>query len=193
MCEPKDVSSKAYMAKSLALTKCNWMRSKNRAGKKLEGRANVINPESLPIPDGGREKFDQYIKDSAAVILDSDGLLLQADMLLSFVLDKKGKPSKITVLQSNCEACEKEAIRLLKSGTKWIGKTWCCGDSENGVLNHLPDVNCRRIFLRNIKALKLSLLISCNILQVINHLLPTKEFKSDLYERLPCGIFDINL
>lgn len=127
MCEPKDVSSKAYMAKSVALTKCNWMRSKNRAGKKLEGRANVINRESLPIPDGGREKFDQYIKDSAAVILDSDGLRLEVDILLSFVLDKKGKPSKITVLQSNCEACEKEAIRLLENGPEWIGKPGAAG------------------------------------------------------------------
>jgi hypothetical protein len=41
---------------------------------------------------------------------------------LSFDVNKAGEPVNITVKKSLCEACDKEAIRLLKEGPKWKKK-----------------------------------------------------------------------
>ena len=94
---------------------------------KLEGKVNGVNVTTpAPYPKEGKENFDQYIKDNAVPVLDSTGERIASNILLSFTLNKKGKPSHINVLESSCEACEKEAIRLLENGPRWIGKR---GDS----------------------------------------------------------------
>jgi hypothetical protein len=91
--------------------------------KELEGKASGVDVSSAsPYPKEGKEKFDQYIKDNAAIILDVDGKKLMADVLLSFSLNRKGNPLNIKVLESSCKPCEAEAIRLLKEGPKWAGK-----------------------------------------------------------------------
>ena len=91
--------------------------------EKLEGKASGVEVSSRsPYPKEGKENFDQYIKDNAVPVFDSIGERITANILLSFTLTKKGKPAHIKVLESSCEACEKEAIRLLKNGPIWIGK-----------------------------------------------------------------------
>jgi hypothetical protein len=42
--------------------------------------------------------------------------------LLSFTINKKGRPRNIKVLKSSCEACEEKAIELLENGPDWIVK-----------------------------------------------------------------------
>lgn len=105
-------------------------RKKNITGvhsDKLEGKVSGVNVStSAPYPKEGKEKFDQYITDHALPVFDSAGKRIISNVLLSFTLNKKGKPAHIKVLESSCEACEKEAIRLLKNGPDWIGKR---GDS----------------------------------------------------------------
>jgi hypothetical protein len=94
---------------------------------KLEGKVSGVNvTTAAPYLKEGKENFDQYIKDNAVPVLDSTGERIASNILLSFTLNKKGKPAHINVLQSSCEACEKEAIRLLENGPRWIGKR---GDS----------------------------------------------------------------
>lgn len=91
---------------------------------KLEGKVRGVNvTTATPYPKEGKEKFDQYIKDNAVPDFDSTGERITANILLSFTLNKKSKPAHIKVLESSCEACEKEAIRLLKNGPDWVGKS----------------------------------------------------------------------
>ena len=91
--------------------------------ERLERKASGVDASSAsPYPKDGKEKFDQYIKDNATGILDADGDKLTADILLSFSLNEKGNPVDIKVLESSCEPCETEAVKLLKEGPKWVGK-----------------------------------------------------------------------
>ena len=88
----------------------------------LEGKVAGVNmTRYAPYPKNGTEKFDQYIKDNAVPVFDSTGKRISANILLSFTLNRKGKPAHIQVLESSCKACEKEAARLLENGPKWIG------------------------------------------------------------------------
>ena len=89
----------------------------------LQGKVSgvQVNTKS-PYPKDGMEKFDKYIKDHAVAVLDSNGNRIAANILLSFTLNKKGKPSHIKVVESSCKVCEEEAIHLLKDGPDWVGK-----------------------------------------------------------------------
>ena len=90
---------------------------------KLEGKVSGVNVTTdTPYLKEGKENFDQYIKNNAVSVYDSTGERMTANILLSFTLNKKGKPTNIKVLESSCETCEKQAIRLLEDGPKWIGK-----------------------------------------------------------------------
>ena len=100
---------------------------KSVTGAKLDGKVSAVNiTSSSTYPKEGKEKFDQYIKDNALPVFDSTGTRIVSIIFLSFTLNKKHKPAHIKVLESSCEACEQEAIRLLKNGPPWIGKR---GDS----------------------------------------------------------------
>jgi hypothetical protein len=95
--------------------------------EKLEGKASGVTvTTSAPYPKEGKENFDQYIANNAVPVFDSTGKRITSNVLLSFILNKKHRPAHIKVLELSCEACEKEAIRLLKNGPDWIGKR---GDS----------------------------------------------------------------
>jgi hypothetical protein len=131
----RDNKSAAVMNKKnealseVVVTGYGTKRKKNITGvhsDKLEGKVSGVTTTSVPYPKEGKEKFDQYITDNALPVFDSAGKRIISNVLLSFTLNKKGKPAHIKVLESSCEACEKEAIRLLKNGPDWIGKR---GDS----------------------------------------------------------------
>lgn len=85
-----------------------------------------INASSAYLKDG-KKKFDEYIIDNAVPPLDSNGNKMAADILLSFTLNKKCRPSHIKVLESSCKPCQPEAIRLLKNGPVWVGKRGASG------------------------------------------------------------------
>lgn len=89
-----------------------------RSAEKVSGIAVITPP---PFPKGGKEKFEEFIKENAQPVLDSLGKKISANILLSFSLNKKGNPVHIKILESSCKACESEAIRLLKEGPEWVG------------------------------------------------------------------------
>jgi hypothetical protein len=94
-----------------------------RASDALQGKASGVQITTVsPYPKDGTEKFDKYVEDNAVPVLDSNGNRIAANILLSFTLNKKGKPSHIKVVESSCKVCEEEAIRLLKDGPDWVGK-----------------------------------------------------------------------
>jgi hypothetical protein len=84
--------------------------------------AGVQIASSGPQPLGGRQKFNQYIKDSAASVFDENNERATGEVALSFTIDEEGRPKNIEVTRSSCEACEKEAVRLLENGPAWEGK-----------------------------------------------------------------------
>lgn len=93
------------------------------ASKALNGKvAGVQVMQASPQPSGGQEKFDQYLKENTAPIFDENDEHLTGEVLLSFTINKKGRPKNIKVLKSSCEACEQEAIKLLQNGPRWTGK-----------------------------------------------------------------------
>jgi len=120
------MNKKSHSLHEVIVTGYGTQRKKNIIGtnsEKLEGKVSGVDIETgLPYPKDGKEKFDQYIKDNAVPVLDSIGERIPANILLSFTLNKRGKPTHIKVIESSCKPCEKEATRLLKTGPGWMGK-----------------------------------------------------------------------
>ncbi len=103
--------------KERALSRENALSAKI-AGVKI--KANEVRP----FPKN--EKFDQYLSDNIQPILNENGERLAGEVLLSFSVSEKGRPTNIKVAKSSCEGCEEEALRLLESGPDWnseSGKT----------------------------------------------------------------------
>jgi outer membrane biosynthesis protein TonB len=75
-------------------------------------------------PVGGWQAFENYLskntKREERRMKASAGV---REVELQFEVDQAGRPVNINVLQSNCIACHEEAIRLLKEGPSWKGKT----------------------------------------------------------------------
>lgn len=91
--------------------------------KALDGKVAGVSVEQVsPQPSGGFNKFNQYLKENTPPVYDENSERLNGEVLLSFTIDKKGKPENIKVAKSSCAACEDEAIKLLRNGPKWIGK-----------------------------------------------------------------------
>ncbi len=74
-----------------------------------------------PFPKN--EKFDQYLSNNTQPLFNDNGERLTGEVLLSFVVNKKGRPENIKVVKSSCKACEKEAIRLLENGPGWTNES----------------------------------------------------------------------
>ncbi len=90
-------------------------KSVNAAGSVLKrdelGQATVV---------GGMQLFNKYIKDSLKIPESTDTEQATGLVILSFKIKKDGTPYRIRVQQSLCDACDKEAVRLLSNGPKWI-------------------------------------------------------------------------
>ena len=75
--------------------------------------------ERTPEPIIGKRKYQKYLKDSLIRPTDETCKDVKGEVILSFLIDKEGKPQNITVTKGLCESADKEAIRLIKEGPKW--------------------------------------------------------------------------
>ncbi len=66
------------------------------------------------------EKFDEYVKDNIQPVYDENNKRLTGEVYLSFATNKKGRPRDIKVVESACDKCDVEAIKLLKNGPDWV-------------------------------------------------------------------------
>ena len=82
----------------------------------LQGKAAGV---AITQPLANTEKFDQYIKENIKPVYNETNELQTGEILLSFTINKKGKPRNIKVIKSTCEACEDEAIKLLENSADW--------------------------------------------------------------------------
>src|SRR5690606_1762737 len=84
-----------------------------------ESRKKSSDLQLPPEPVTGWEKYFQYLdeKQSRAVFL-SPGQQ-KGIVELTFIVNKNGQPENIRVSNSDCNACNSEAIRLVKEGPAW--------------------------------------------------------------------------
>ena len=66
--------------------------------------------------------FDEYLQKNITPVYNENNERQSGEVLLSFTLNKKGRPQNIKVIKSSCTFCEAEAIRLLQNGPDWVGK-----------------------------------------------------------------------
>lgn len=66
--------------------------------------------------------FDQYLEKNIRPVYNSAGVRMAGEVLLSFSINKKGRPKDIKVAMSLCTPCEAQAIKLLENGPDWSGK-----------------------------------------------------------------------
>ena len=66
--------------------------------------------------------FNEYLKENIKPVFDENNKKLSGEVLLSFTVNKKGRPHNIKVIKSSCKACEKEAVKLLENGPGWINE-----------------------------------------------------------------------
>ena len=54
-------------------------------------------------------------------VYDENNERLRGDVVLSFIINKKGRPVNVDVLKSTCKDCEEHAMHLLETGPDWDG------------------------------------------------------------------------
>lgn len=83
---------------------------------------NLILEEPEPLDGWGY--YDIYIANNIKTPVNLRLKQPTGNVEVSFEINPQGEPINITVEKSLCEACDKEAIRLIKEGPKWKkGKT----------------------------------------------------------------------
>ncbi len=71
--------------------------------------------------DAERERatFNNYVLQNMKPQFDEKGNQIKGKVVLSFTINKKGKPTKVKVEQSLTLACDQQAIKLLENAPKW--------------------------------------------------------------------------
>ena len=94
--------------------------SKNRRDTSVKRGQRIIIEEAEP--ENGYGFYDEYVADNLKTPEDFTIKTPAAEVKLSFEVNQLGEPINIKVVKSLCEQCDKEAIRLLKEGPKWVKK-----------------------------------------------------------------------
>lgn len=87
------------------------------ASARVESEA--IQKDQIPQPTIGMRKYKSYLRKNLVRPEDEACKDAKGKVVLSFSVDKEGKPQNITVVDGLCETADKEAIRLVKEGPKW--------------------------------------------------------------------------
>ena len=107
------------------------MQQQSRQADRAEGKP--AQPAAAPAqgtnagtaePVGGWQAFENYLSKNTKREASKKKTSASArEVELQFEVDQSGLPVNIKVLQSDCISCQEEAIRLLKEGPSWKGKT----------------------------------------------------------------------
>jgi hypothetical protein len=75
------------------------------------------------VPYGGWQRFNRYVNNKVESFKDSltrDEDFFNADVVLEFDIDKKGRPTNIEIANAETQkANTKKAIEILEKGPKW--------------------------------------------------------------------------
>jgi hypothetical protein len=77
--------------------------------------ASLVANGPVATPAAGMEAFKKYVTDNQQKAAG----MVSGNVVLTFSLDAQGMPQNIAVVQSLCQPCDQEAIRLLQNGGAW--------------------------------------------------------------------------
>ena len=76
--------------------------------------------EITPQPVIGKRSYQKYLKENLVRPTDEKCAQVKGKVVLTFLVNKEGRPFSIKVKESLCESSDKEAIRLIQEGPDWI-------------------------------------------------------------------------
>ena len=89
------------------------------AGTVVKGNEQA-NKDITPQPVIGKRKFQKYLKENLVRPTHEKCAQVKGKVVLTFLVNKEGRPFSIKVKESLCESSDKEAIRLIQEGPDWI-------------------------------------------------------------------------
>lgn len=96
---------------------------KNKKSTTLGSDAKVkeqTEKEITPQPVIGKRSYQKYLKEHLVRPTDEKCAQVKGKVVLTFLINKEGRPFYIKVKESLCESTDKEAIRLIQEGPDWI-------------------------------------------------------------------------
>jgi periplasmic protein TonB len=75
--------------------------------------------EESAMPTGGMPAFYKYLVDNMRYPAQARRLGVEGKVTLSFVVDKNGKISEVTVLRGIGSGCDEEAVRVMQNAPVW--------------------------------------------------------------------------
>lgn len=96
---------------------------KNKNSTTLGSDAKVkeqTEKEITPQPAIGKRNYQKYLKENLVRPTDEKCAQVKGKVVLTFLVNKEGRPFYIKVKESLCESADKEAIRLIQEGPDWI-------------------------------------------------------------------------
>ena len=83
-------------------------------------RSTVKAPKQItPKPVIGMRKYKKYLKENLIPPTDETCSGMKGAVILTFSVNKKGRPNDVKVKKGLCESADKEAIRLILDGPDW--------------------------------------------------------------------------
>lgn len=89
------------------------------AGTVVKGDEQA-NKDITPQPVIGKRSYQKYLKENLVRPTDEKCAQVKGKVVLTFLVNKEGRPFFIKVKESLCESSDKEAIRLIQEGPDWI-------------------------------------------------------------------------
>ena len=77
------------------------------------------NKDNTPQPVDGKRKYLKYLKKNLVRPTDETCAQVKGKVVLTFLVNRDGRPFHIKVKKSLCESSDKEAIRLFQEGPDW--------------------------------------------------------------------------
>lgn len=89
------------------------------AGTVVKGDEQA-NKDITPQPVIGKRNYQKYLKENLVRPTDEKCAQVKGKVILTFLVNKEGRPFYIKVKESLCESADKEAIRLIQEGPDWV-------------------------------------------------------------------------
>lgn len=101
---------------SISATKLR-IQEQGAVSRSLASSEGITASEQAVQPVPGWDIYRKYLEDNIRKPVNDPNI--SGSVLLSFELDEKGKPVNFHILKGLTEACDTEAIRLIKDGPAW--------------------------------------------------------------------------
>ena len=94
--------------------------NKNKKSTTVVTAKEQADKDMTPQPVIGKRKYQKYLKENLVRPTDEKCAQVKGKVVLTFLVNKEGRPFYIKVKESLCESADKEAIRLIQEGPDWI-------------------------------------------------------------------------